>query len=86
MFNLGHPEAVTLLDVASTLIERRPAAASLRLVPWPADHERIDIGSFHGDFSKARLKLGWEPRSTSPPASRRTIAFYREHEWYLSST
>ena len=85
MFNLGHPEAVTLLDVATTLI-KVTGQGSLRLVPWPEDHERIDIGSFHGDFAKARHKLGWHPTVDLAEGARRTVAFYREHEWYLSST
>ncbi len=85
VFNLGHPEAVTLHDVATTLIETA-GRGTLQLVPWPEEHERIDIGSFHGDFAKARHKLGWQPTVDFAAGARRTVAFYREHEWYLSST
>jgi UDP-glucose 4-epimerase len=85
VFNLGHPQAITLEHVASTLIETT-GQGSLQLVPWPADQERIDIGSFQGDFTKARHQLGWEPEVDFTSGARRTVAFYREHEWYLSST
>lgn len=85
VFNLGHPQAVTLHDVAATLIDIA-GRGTYRTVPWPADHERIDIGSFHGDFGKARRELGWQPAVDFATGARRTIAFYREHEWYLSST
>jgi len=85
VFNLGHPQAVTLEHVASTLIEAT-GRGSVRLVPWPADHERIDIGSFQGDFTKARHKLGWQPTVDFAAGAQRTVSFYREHEWYLSST
>jgi UDP-glucose 4-epimerase len=85
VFNLGHPDAITLHDVAVTLIETT-GRGSVQLVPWPADHERIDIGSFHGDFTKARNKLGWQPTIDFATGARSTVAFYQEHEWYLSST
>lgn len=85
VYNLGHPEAVTLEHVASTLIATT-GRGSLRLVPWPEDHERIDIGSFQGDFTKAREQLGWQPAVDFTAGAARTVAFYQEHEWYLSST
>jgi UDP-glucose 4-epimerase len=85
VFNLGHPQAITLQHVASTLLETT-GRGTVRLVPWPADHERIDIGSFQGDFTKARHKLGWQPTVDFTEGARRTVAFYQEHEWYLSST
>jgi UDP-glucose 4-epimerase len=85
VFNLGHPQAITLQRVASTLIGAT-GRGSVQLVPWPADHERIDIGSFQGDFTKARHKLGWQPAVDFAAGARRTVAFYQEHEWYLSST
>jgi nucleoside-diphosphate-sugar epimerase len=55
-------------------------------VPWPADHARIDIGSFRGDFSKAKRVLGWDPRIDLATGIADTIAFYRAHPWYRSST
>ena len=55
-------------------------------MPWPADHARIDIGSFRGDFSKAKRVLGWEPEIELAAGIADTVAFYRAHPWYLSST
>ncbi len=86
VFNLGHPEAITLHQIATTLIDIAGAGSELRLVPWPSEHERIDIGSFQGDFTKASRQLGWAPDVDFASGARRTIDFYRTHEWYRSST
>jgi len=61
-------------------------ASAITPVPWPADHARIDIGSFRGDFSKAKRVLGWEPRIGLAAGMADTVAFYRARPWYLSST
>ncbi len=58
----------------------------MELVPWPDEHARIDIGSFQGDYSKAKRVLGWEPHIPFAEGIIDTLAFYRRHPWYLSST
>ena len=35
---------------------------SYRLVPFPPERKRIDIGDFYADTAKIRKRLGWEPR------------------------
>ena len=86
VFNLGHPEALTLLQIARLTAAAADAGTRVRTVPWPSELEAIDIGSFHGDFSKAKRVLGWEPAIDFADGIGRTIAFYREHPWYQSST
>ena len=39
---------------------RRPGPRSCSS-PWPPERVAIDIGSFHGDYSRAKRVLGWEP-------------------------
>jgi nucleoside-diphosphate-sugar epimerase len=53
-------------------------------VPWPTEQAAIDIGSFQGDFSKAKRLLGWEPAVSFADGIGRTMAFYRENPWYRS--
>ena len=62
-------------------------AARSRCVPWPADHQRIDIGSFRSDSSAIAAALGWQAadRARGRACGARST-FYREHPWYLSST
>lgn len=85
LFNLGHPEVRSLAEIAATIVDAA-GDGEIRSIAWPDELERIDIGSFHGDFSKAKRVLGWEPEIGLDAGVRSTIEFYREHPWYLSST
>jgi len=85
VFNLGHPDAWSLRDIARAMVD---AAGRGRVVhvPWPEEESRIDIGSFQGDYAKAKRVLGWEPRTGLSDGLAATVAFYRERPWYRSST
>lgn len=83
IYNLGHPEPISLLDLAELMI-RINGSGSYRVVPFPADRKRIDIGDYQGDYSKIRRELGWEPRVSLAVGLERTLRFYhenREHYW-----
>jgi nucleoside-diphosphate-sugar epimerase len=59
-------------------------AGSVDLLPWPREHERIDIGSYQADSTRAKKVLGWQPHVSLRDGLRHTIDFYREHlSWYL---
>jgi UDP-glucose 4-epimerase len=86
VFNLGHPDALGLLQIARVTASAAGAGAAVTTVPWPDDLAAIDIGSFQGDYAKAKRVLGWEPIVGFADGMARTVAFYREHPWYRSST
>ncbi|MGE0880843.1 MAG: NAD-dependent epimerase/dehydratase family protein [Acidimicrobiia bacterium] len=85
VFNLGHPQPATLYAIGNEIASAAAAGTTVSLVPWPDGHQQIDIGSFHGDYSKAERLLGWTPGTTLLDGVARTVAFYRERPWYLSS-
>jgi UDP-glucose 4-epimerase len=84
--NLGHTEALSLLEIAHNVAAAADTGTDVEFMPWPGDHARIDIGSFRGDFAKAKRLLGWEPDISFADGVERTIAFYRARPWYRSST
>ncbi len=82
VFNLGG-EPISLLEVAKLLVELSPQA-SYRLVPFPPEKKRIDIGDYYGDYNKIKTFLGWEPKVPLREGLEKTIEFYRrykEHYW-----
>lgn len=85
VFNIGHPEFHSLREVAEIVVEAA-GQGELTSIPWPAELVGIDIGSFHTDFSKAKRVLGWTPSIGLADGMSRSIDFYRNHPWYLSST
>jgi UDP-glucose 4-epimerase len=86
MYNVGHHEDHSLLDVAEMIRAGSRHDVTITLVPWPAEHLRIDIGSFHTDGSKIRAELGWQAHIGLADGLRSTLEFYCEQPWYLLST
>ncbi len=84
--NLGHSDTLSLLEIARHIAAAAGTGADVELVPWPDDHARIDIGSFRGDFAKAKRVLGWDPEISFADGVERTMAFYQARPWYRSST
>lgn len=82
IFNLGHPDALTLLHIAQLTTTAADTGATVHTVPWPDELAAIDIGSFQGDFSKAKRVLGWDPTISMADGIASTIDFYRERPWY----
>jgi nucleoside-diphosphate-sugar epimerase len=86
VFNVGNVIDHSLAEIASAVIDATESGGGLRLVPWPADHQRIDIGSFHTDGTTIAETLGWKATTAIDVGLRETARFYRGHPWYLSST
>lgn len=86
VFNVGNVVDHSLAEIASAVVEIAGTSAGLRLVPWPPDYQRIDIGSFHTDGSTIAEALGWKATTSLDAGLRATTAFYRDRPWYLSST
>jgi UDP-glucose 4-epimerase len=83
VFNLGHPDALGLHEIARLTVAAAGGESDVSLIAWPPEHAQIDIGSFQGDFSKAKRMLGWEPAIRFADGIADTIAFYRSHPGYL---
>jgi UDP-glucose 4-epimerase len=79
VYNLGSLEPVSLLHIVETLMELCPQA-SYRLVPFPPEKKRIDIGDYYGDYTKIRETLGWQPRVPLREGLARTIEYYGQHK------
>ena len=86
VFNVGNVVDQSLAEIAAAIIDATGSTGGLRLVPWPDDHQRIDIGSFHTDGTTIAEVLGWKATTTLETGLRATATFYRGHPWYLSST
>ena len=83
VYNLGSSEPVRLLDLAQLMIEIF-GSGSYQLCPFPPERLRIDIGDYHGDYSKICADLGWQPKVSLREGLIRTFDYYRryrEHYW-----
>jgi UDP-glucose 4-epimerase len=83
VFNLGGLAPVSLLELVQAMI-RIAGRGSYRMVDFPEERKRIDIGDFYADIGKIRAALGWEPRTPLQAGLERTLAYYeRNKEHYL---
>ena len=83
VFNLGGGPPISLLDLATELV-RLSGSGEIKVVPFPEERKKIDIGDFYSDARKIERSLGW--KSTTPFALglTQTIEYYRNHkERYL---
>jgi UDP-glucose 4-epimerase len=86
IFNLGHPDSLTLAEIARLTHRAAGDRGGVRCVPWPDELLGIDIGSFQGDFSKAKRVLGWSPSTSFAAGIEATLRYYVDRSWSPSST
>ena len=82
-FNLGGMQPVTLEVVVQKLL-RATGTGSYRLVPFPDDRKRIDIGSAYSSFMKFHFATGWTPHTSLEDGLAKTVDYYRRfktHYW-----
>ncbi|HEY6328546.1 MAG TPA: NAD-dependent epimerase/dehydratase family protein, partial [Blastocatellia bacterium] len=77
IYNLGG-DPVSLKKLVELMIEIN-RGGSFRLVPFPADKKRIDVGDFQGEYSKIKAAIGWRPKTSLYEGLERTLSFYREN-------
>jgi len=83
-FNLGASPPTSLLEFVKILLDVADGGG-FRLVPFPEERKRIDIGDFYNDFGKIRSRLGWEPQVSLRDGLARSVQYYRRHiEHYLT--
>lgn len=81
-FNLGG-EHRSLFDLASMMI-KLSGKGSCKVVPFPDEKKKIDIGDFYGDFSRFEKAAAWVPKVSLEEGMKRTLSYYEEHkEHYL---
>ncbi|MBA3948089.1 MAG: NAD-dependent epimerase/dehydratase family protein [Herpetosiphonaceae bacterium] len=79
VFNLGGLRPVSHLELLQTLIEVS-GSGSYRLVPWPPEKLRIDIGDVYSSYQRIEKVLGWRPAIDLRAGLTDTVAFYRANK------
>jgi UDP-glucose 4-epimerase len=82
-FNIGSGEAVSLKQIAETLIDIT-GRGSIEHVPFPEEAKRIEIGDYVADVTKITQALDWRPAVLLREGLERSVRYfeaYREHYW-----
>lgn len=60
-YNLGSSEVISLVDLARLMIEIN-GTGELRVMPFPPERKKIDIGDYYSAYDRYRAATGWQPR------------------------
>jgi len=75
IYNLGHPEPVSLLAIAK-MMQEISGKGSCQAVPFPEERKRIDIGDYYSTFAKFNRDTDWQPHTTLQDGLTKTIEFF----------
>lgn len=84
VFNLGGGEHINLLELTK-LITQIAGGGSYKLVSFPSEKKKIDIGSYFADFSRFKAIAGWEPKVSLKEGLKKTIEFYSKYKKFYWS-
>jgi len=82
IYNVDHPQPVTLLQIAQTLSQITGCPAPER-VPFPPDRLTIDIGDYFTHAERFRRDFGWIPQVNLEEGLTRTIQFFQSEQGRL---
>ncbi len=72
--NIGNPEEVSIKQFAEKIIELTGSSSKIESRPLPEDDPKVR----QPDITKARERLGWEPKVSLDEGLRRTIDYFRD--------
>ncbi len=72
--NLGNPQEITMLAFAHELLELTGSSSRIVHRPLPVDDPKVR----QPDISRAKARLGWQPRVSRREGLLRTIQYFRE--------
>ncbi|MGH7409568.1 MAG: UDP-glucuronic acid decarboxylase family protein [Candidatus Methylomirabilis sp.] len=72
IFNLGNPDEVTILQLAREIIDVTGSRSQIVFEPLPLDDPKVR----RPDITRAKDRLGWEPRVSRFEGLKQTIAYF----------
>lgn len=87
VFNLGGNEPVNLIKFVQILLGITNSR-SYKIIPFPENKKRIDIGDYYGNYNKIRKIIGWQPQISLQQGLEMTVEFYKKnkkHYWTVNN-
>jgi dTDP-glucose 4,6-dehydratase len=72
--NIGNPEEIPLLDIAKEIIDLTKSKSEIVFEELPVDDPKVR----QPDITKAKKKLGWEPKVSRREGLQKTIQYFKE--------
>lgn len=78
VLNLGGQAPISLLELAQLIVEIA-GQGSVRLIPWPDERRRIDVGDVYSSYGLIQRTLSWQPQTPLRAGLEQMIRYYQEH-------
>jgi len=83
IYNLGSQENLNLKNFVKLLIDIT-GKGSYKIIPFPEDQKKIDVGDTFCDYSKIESEVGWRPKVSISEGLEKMVAYYEQFkEHYL---
>jgi len=80
VFNLGGCP-VSLLNLVKLIIDA-VGRGTYKLVEYPKEWKKIEIGNYIADITKIKNELGWEPKTDIKEGLIKTVKYYERNKSY----
>jgi nucleoside-diphosphate-sugar epimerase len=67
-----------LLQLAN-MMRNIHGSGEIKIMAYPPERKKIDIGDYHSSFRRFKDTTGWEPAITLEQTLRRTLDYYSDH-------
>jgi nucleoside-diphosphate-sugar epimerase len=75
VYNLGAKRYYSLLDFVRYL--QKYCEFEYNIVPFPPNHEAVDIGDYYANFELFHSLTGWEPRVELEEGLKKTVEYFK---------
>jgi len=79
VFNLGSGEPISVNDIAQKVVEI-VGSGRIKLIPYPEEKKKIEIGDYYASFTKINQTLGWNPKTPLEKGLRKAVDYYKKYK------
>lgn len=77
IFNLGAEDPMSLQSVAELLVDcNEKKKGTWKLVPFPGELKKIDIGDYYADYRKIKSTLQWSPKVSLKEGLKLSVEYF----------
>jgi UDP-glucose 4-epimerase len=81
VYNIGSGEPVSVLETLKAIIDIA-GKGKFKLVQFPEDKKKIEVGDYYADHSKFSKATGWTPSTSFKNGLEKTIKYYEKNKKY----
>lgn len=81
VYNIGSGTPISVLDTLKAII-KSAGKGSYKLIAFPEDKKKIEIGDYYADHTKFSSATGWQPKTSFEEGLDKTVKYYEKNKKY----